>query len=89
MGGPSSGKKTNCTQIFCFHADKCANDTDCPVGATCQSNNCYYKDDLCNSKSLSQCVKLLTLDEECIGKHVTVYHIQKLTVNVYVGKELS
>ncbi|XP_073478600.1 adhesion G protein-coupled receptor E3-like isoform X1 [Aquarana catesbeiana] len=51
--------------------DKCANDTDCPVGATCQSKNCYCKDDLCNSKSLSQCVKLLTLDEECIDITIT------------------
>ncbi|XP_077326233.1 adhesion G protein-coupled receptor E3-like isoform X2 [Lithobates pipiens] len=68
--GPGSIKtKNNAGLNVC--TDKCANDTDCPVGATCQSNNCYCKDDLCNSKSLSVCLKLLKLDEECIDLTIT------------------
>ncbi|XP_073478598.1 adhesion G protein-coupled receptor E3-like [Aquarana catesbeiana] len=68
--GPGSIKAKNDAGLH-ICKDKCANDTDCPVGATCQSKNCYCKDDLCNSKSLSQCVKLLTLDEECIDITIT------------------
>ncbi|XP_018424902.1 PREDICTED: adhesion G protein-coupled receptor E3-like [Nanorana parkeri] len=45
--------------------DKCANDSECPLDAVCQSNTCYCDGGLCNSRYLPACFTLVKRDDTC------------------------